>query len=164
MAGTGIRLLYSDEDLILKVFRDYLDAGVEEILVDDDELARKAQRYLDSFMPKGKVKVTRYEERVPMFTRFGLEEQIERIYQRRVPLPTGGSIVIEQTEALTAIDVNSGSATQSAAARRRPRSGSTTRRRRRSRVSSGCATSAGSSSSTSSTCRARPTASRWRRR
>ncbi len=113
MAGSGIRLLYSDEDLILKVFRDYLDAAVEEILVDDDELARKAQRYLDSFMPKGKVKVTRYEERVPMFTRFGLEEQVERIYQRRVPLPTGGSVVIEQTEALTAIDVNSGSATQS---------------------------------------------------
>jgi ribonuclease E len=113
MAGSGIRLLYSDDDLILKVFRDYLDAGVEEILVDDDELARKAQRYLDSFMPKGKVTVTRYEERVPMFTRFGLEEQVERIYQRRVPLPTGGSVVIEQTEALTAIDVNSGSSTQS---------------------------------------------------
>ena len=113
MAGSGIRMLYSDDDLILKVFRDYLDAGVEEILVDDDELARKAQRYLDSFMPKGKVKVTRYEERVPMFTRFGLEEQVERIYQRRVPLPTGGSVVIEQTEALTAIDVNSGSSTQS---------------------------------------------------
>ena len=113
MAGSGIRQLYSDEDLILKVFRDYLDAAVDEIVVDDDELARKAQRYLDSFMPKGKVTVTRYEERVPMFTRFGLEEQVERIYQRRVPLPTGGSVVIEQTEALTAIDVNSGSSTQS---------------------------------------------------
>ena len=105
MAGSGIRQLYSDEDLILKVFRDYLDAAVEEILVEDDELARKAQRYLDSFMPKGKIKVTRHEERVPLFTRFGLEEQVERIYQRRVPLPTGGSVVIEQTEALTAIDV-----------------------------------------------------------
>jgi ribonuclease E len=113
MAGSGIRVLYSDEDLILKVFRDYLDSAVDEIVVDDDEIASKAQRYLDSFLAKGKVTVKRYEERVPMFTRFGLEEQIERIYQRRVPLPSGGSVVIEQTEALTAIDVNSGSATQS---------------------------------------------------
>jgi len=111
MTGSGIRALYTDDDLILKVFRDYLDAAVDEILVDDDEIARKAQRYLDSFLPKGKVAVKRYEERVPMFTRFGLEEQIERIYQRRVPLSSGGSVVIEQTEALTAIDVNSGSAT-----------------------------------------------------
>ncbi|HVR30416.1 MAG TPA: Rne/Rng family ribonuclease [Thermoanaerobaculia bacterium] len=113
MAGSGIRVLYSDEDLLLRVFRDYLDAKVDEILVDDDEIAHKAQGYLDSFMPKGKVAVKRYQERLPMFTRSGLEEQIERIYQRRVPLPSGGSVVIEQTEALTAIDVNSGSATQS---------------------------------------------------
>jgi ribonuclease E len=82
-------------------------------VVEDDGIAHTAQRYLDSFLPKGKIAVTRYQERVPLFTRFGLEDQIDRIYQRRVPLPTGGSVVIEQTEALTAIDVNSGSSTQS---------------------------------------------------
>lgn len=111
-AGSGIRLLYSDQDLILRVVRDYLDSSVDEILVDHDDAQRKVERYLKAFLPRGKVRVKRYDERVPLFTRFELEEQIESIYRRKVPLPSGGSIVIETTEALTAIDVNSGSATQ----------------------------------------------------
>ncbi|MEE2777261.1 MAG: Rne/Rng family ribonuclease [Acidobacteriota bacterium] len=112
--GHGVSLLYSDQDLLLKAFRDYLDSSIDEILVDDDEVMEKAERFLKAFLPRSKATVTKDQDRVPLFSRFGIEEQIERIYRRNVPLESGGSIVIDGTEALTAIDVNSGSATQAA--------------------------------------------------
>ena len=111
-SGSEIRLLYGDQDLVLKVFRDHLDSSVDEILVDNQDLMRKAEQYLKAFLPRGTVKAQYYADRVPLFSRFDLEQQIESIYKRNVPLPSGGSIVIDPTEALTAIDVNSGSATQ----------------------------------------------------
>ncbi len=111
-SGAGIRQLYGDQDLVLKVFRDHVDSSVDEILVDNEDLKERAQHYLKAFMPRSTVEAQHYEGRVPLFSHFNLEQQIESIYKRNVPLPSGGSIVIDPTEALTAIDVNSGSATQ----------------------------------------------------
>jgi ribonuclease E len=112
--GKGIQLLYSDQDLILRALRDHLDAAVEEILVDDERAFDKAEEYLKTFLPRGKVRLLRYSERAPLFSRFGLEGQIERIYERTVELPGGGTIVIDRTEALVAVDVNSGRSTGAA--------------------------------------------------
>ncbi len=110
--GGGARLLYTDQDLIVQALRDHLDASIEEVLVDDDEAFLRAQSYMQAFMPRGKTRLVRYEERLPLFSRYELEAQIDRIHQRTVPLPSGGSIVIDGTEALTAIDVNSGRSTR----------------------------------------------------
>jgi len=110
--GKGPQLLYLDQDLIVQAVRDSLDATIEEILVDDDDAFDKAQAALQAFMPRGKTSLVRYRERVPLFSRYGVEDQIESIFKRTVPLPSGGSIVIDPTEALTAIDVNSGRATR----------------------------------------------------
>lgn len=112
--GKGPQLLYLDQDLIVQAVRDSLDASIEEILVDDDDAFDKAQAALQAFMPRGKTKLVRYRERVPLFSRYGVEDQIESIFKRTVSLPSGGSIVIDPTEALTAVDVNSGRATRSA--------------------------------------------------
>lgn len=108
--GRGPRLLYSDQDLIVQALRDFLDSSVSEVLVDDDDAFAKAEAYMKAFMPRAKTKLVRYTERMPLFARFDLEPQIESILQRTVALPGGGSIVIDATEALTAIDVNSGKA------------------------------------------------------
>ena len=114
MQGKGTRLLYTDQDLILQALRDYLDSSIEEVLVDDDEAFEKAKAYIEAFMPRSKTRLVRYAERIPLFSRYDLETQIDRIYERRVDLPSGGSIVIDATEALTAIDVNSGRSTRAA--------------------------------------------------
>jgi ribonuclease E len=110
--GKGPRLLYSDQDLILQVLRDSLDSSIQEVLVDDDEAFEKVRAYMRTFMPRAKTRLVRYAERMPLFSRFQLEGQIERIYQQRVELDSGASIVIQGTEALTAVDVNSGRATK----------------------------------------------------
>ncbi|HET6344018.1 MAG TPA: Rne/Rng family ribonuclease, partial [Myxococcota bacterium] len=114
MQGKGTRLLYTDQDLILQALRDYLDTSIAEVLVDDDEAYHKAEAYVHAFMPRSKTRLVRYSERLPLFSRYDLEPQIDRIYERRVELPSGGSIVIDATEALTAIDVNSGRSTRAA--------------------------------------------------
>ncbi len=114
LEGKGTRLIYSDQDLILQALRDYLDSSIEEVLVDDEAAFQKARAYMQAFMPRGKTRLTYYSDRLPLFTRYGLESQIDRIYERRVDLPAGGSIVIDGTEALTAIDVNSGRSTKAA--------------------------------------------------
>jgi ribonuclease E len=110
--GKGPRLLYSDQDLIVQALRDTLDSSISEVLVDDDEAFEKAQGYMRTFMPRAGNRLVHYTDRLPLFSRYQLEEQIDRIYQRKVDLPSGGSIVIDGTEALTAIDVNSGRATR----------------------------------------------------
>jgi ribonuclease E len=112
--GKGTRLLYTDQDLILQALRDYLDNSVEEVLVDDDEAFEKAKAYMQAFMPRAKTSLIRYSDRLPLFARYGIEAQIDRIYDRQVELPSGGHIVIDPTEALTAVDVNSGRSTRAA--------------------------------------------------
>jgi ribonuclease E len=107
------KLLYSDQDLVLQALRDYLDASVEEVLVDDEVAYAKAEQYMRAFMPRSKTKLIHYTERTPLFSRYYLERQIDRVYERRVELPSGGSLVIDATEALTAIDVNSGKSRRS---------------------------------------------------
>ncbi len=106
--GRGPLLLYSDQDLIIQAVRDWLDNRVEEVLVDSDLAYEKVRAAMRAFMPRSKVRVTLYQDRLPLFSRFRLQKQIESIFSPKVELPSGGSIVIEGTEALTAIDVNSG--------------------------------------------------------
>lgn len=108
MQGSGARLLYSDQDLILRALRDHLDTAVEEVLVDDEGAFQRAHEYMQAFLPRSRTRLVRYMERIPLFSKYGLESQIERIFSRVVPLGSGGSIVIDRTEALTAVDVNSG--------------------------------------------------------
>ncbi|NOZ79797.1 MAG: Rne/Rng family ribonuclease, partial [Acidobacteria bacterium] len=110
--GKGPRLLYSDQDLIVQAVRDMLSASVDEVIVDTDEAYERAKAAMRAFMPRTKIKLVRYRDRLPLFSRFHLEEQLERIFEPTVTLPSGGSIVIEGTEALTSIDVNSGRSTR----------------------------------------------------
>lgn len=112
--GKGPALLLSDQDIILRAFRDHLDVSIQEVLIDDDVAFEKAEQTIATFMPRSKVRLVRYSERQPLFSRFGVEAQVDRIYERSVHLPSGGSIVIDRTEALTAIDVNSGKSTRAA--------------------------------------------------
>ena len=111
-AKGGKRLLYSDQDIVLQALRDYLDSSIAEVIVDEEEAFNKAQEYMRAFMPRSRTKLVKYEERVPLFSRFDIEPQIEGIYERSAGLRSGGSIVIDPTEALTAIDVNSGRSTR----------------------------------------------------
>ncbi len=106
--GRGPQLLYSDQDLIVQAVRDWLDSGVDEVLVDSEPAYEKVRAAMRAFMPRSKVKITLYQDRVPLFSRFHLQGQIEAIFTSNVDLPSGGSIVVEGTEALTAIDINSG--------------------------------------------------------
>ena len=110
--GKGPKLIYSDQDLVVQGLRDYLDPGIAEVIVDSDDVFQRAESYMKAFMPRSKTKLVRYSDRLPLFSRYRLETQIDRIYERSAPLPSGGMIVIDQTEALTAIDVNSARATR----------------------------------------------------
>lgn len=110
--GRGAKLIYSDQDLVVQALRDYLDPEISEVIVDSDSVHSKAESFMKAFMPRSKTVLTRYDDRLPLFSRYRLETQIDRIYERAAPLPSGGYLVIDQTEALTAIDVNSGRATR----------------------------------------------------
>lgn len=112
--GKGPRLLYSDQDLIVQALRDSVDNTIDEILVDDEAAFAKAKGFMETFMPRSRSTLIPYKERLPLFSKYQLESQIEKIYLRKVDLPAGGSIVIDGTEALTAIDVNSGRANRAA--------------------------------------------------
>ncbi len=100
--------LYQESDLVTRTIRDVYTADFARLIVDDAETANKAREFLQIVMPRSKAVVELHEEREPLFHRFGVEEEIERINMRYVPLPSGGSLVIDSTEALVAIDVNSG--------------------------------------------------------
>ena len=104
----GTKLLYSDQDIVLQGLRDYLDSSIQEVWVDEDTAHGRAEQYMRAFMPRSKTSLNRYTGRRPLFSVYELEPQIENIFERRADLPSGGSIVIDPTEALTAIDVNSG--------------------------------------------------------
>lgn len=100
--------LYQESDLVTRTIRDVYAADFKRVIVDDPETARKARECLHIAMPRSKAVIELYTEREPLFHRYGIEEEIERINMRKVPLPSGGSLVIDSTEALVAIDVNSG--------------------------------------------------------
>jgi ribonuclease E len=105
-------LIYQESRLIVRALRDYLRSDVGEILVDTEELYATAQEFMQQVMPHNLRKLKHYTDDIPLFNRFQIESQIEGAYERNVRLPSGGSIVVDQTEALTAIDVNSARATK----------------------------------------------------
>ncbi len=105
-------LLYKERNLVGRTIRDYFTSDVSEILVDDAAVYQEIKDFMKIISPKQTKIVKQHKAAKPIFTRFQLEEQIASVYDSRVPLKSGGSIVINQTEALVAIDVNSGKATQ----------------------------------------------------
>jgi ribonuclease E len=104
----GPGLVYAESELIIRTLRDLYGPEVDEVLVNDEEVYERARQFLLEVNPEAAKNLKRYTGVAPLFTKFGVEEEIEKIYNRRAPLPSGGHIVVEQTEALVAIDVNSG--------------------------------------------------------
>ena len=109
---TGPFLVYQESNVIIRAIRDYFSKDVSEILIDDEDVYRQAQDFITQVMPESAGRVRRYEGRVPLFSRFQIESQIESAFSHTVRLPSGGSIVIDHTEALVSIDVNSARATK----------------------------------------------------
>ena len=104
-------LIYRENDLVSRSLRDFLREDITEVLIDTDEAYEKAYEFTSKLMPDFEDKIKRYDEAIPLFTRYQVESQIETAYSRNVDLQSGGSIVIDQTEALVAIDINSAKAT-----------------------------------------------------
>ncbi len=101
-------LLYQEPGLIERTVRDFLTEEVDRILVDNPEDFKLVQDLVGEVSPRSRSRVEMYADPIPVFERYNIERQIEQLFQRRVPLPSGGEIVIDETEALTAIDVNTG--------------------------------------------------------
>ncbi len=105
-------LVYRERDLVIRTIRDYFTPEISEVWIDSPETYQRAMEFVQDVMP-GKAKILHlYQGDRPLFSKFNLEDQIESIYKRRVPLPSGGEIIIDGTEALTAIDVNSARASR----------------------------------------------------
>jgi len=107
-------LIYQESNVIIRALRDYLRADIGEILIDDRELYERAREFVEQVMPHNLQKLKFYDDRVPLFSRYQIESQIESAFQREVRLPSGGVIVIDHTEALISIDINSARATKGA--------------------------------------------------
>jgi ribonuclease E len=105
-------LIYQEPDLVFRSIRDYFTADIDEVFIDDKTVFHQAKDFFRAILPRYQNKVKLYGEKRPLFSKYELEKQLETIYERKVPLKSGGSIVIDPTEALVAIDVNSGRATQ----------------------------------------------------
>jgi ribonuclease E len=106
-------LVYQEGDAVTRSLRDYLSDDIGEILIDDAGAYQKAQEYMQRFMPpESQRKLRLYQDDVPLFTRFQIESQIESAYSHKVTLPSGGSLVIDHTEALVSIDINSARSTR----------------------------------------------------
>ncbi|MBK1678855.1 Rne/Rng family ribonuclease [Rhodocyclus tenuis] len=110
----GAFLIYQEGSLVIRAIRDYFQPDIGEILIDTDEVFEQAQQFMSHVMPGNVNRIKRYRDDVPLFSRFQIEHQIESAYSRQVNLPSGGAIVIDHTEALVAVDVNSGRATRGA--------------------------------------------------
>ncbi|AMP04030.1 Rne/Rng family ribonuclease [Collimonas pratensis] len=110
--GKGAFLIYQESSLVIRAIRDYFQPDIGEILIDTDEIHDQAQQFMAHVMPDMVHRVKRYRDDVPLFSRFQIEHQIETAYSRTVPLPSGGAIVIDHTEALVSVDVNSARATR----------------------------------------------------
>ncbi|TSE18380.1 Ribonuclease E [Tepidimonas alkaliphilus] len=100
-------LIYQESTLVIRAIRDYFNSDIGEILIDTDDIYEQARGFMSHVMPEYVNRVKRYRDHAPLFSRFQIEHQIETAYSRVVTLPSGGAIVIDQTEALVAIDVNS---------------------------------------------------------
>ena len=111
-AGKGAFLIYQESSLVIRAIRDYFTVDVGEILIDTDDIFEQAQQFMNHVMPESAGKVKRYRDDAPLFSRFQIEHQIETAFSRTVNLPSGGAIVIDHTEALVSVDVNSARATR----------------------------------------------------
>ncbi len=105
-------LIYQESRLIIRALRDYMRPDIGEVLVDTEEMYAEAREFVEQVMPHNLRKLKHYTDDVPLFNRFQIESQIENAYEREVRLPSGGALVIDQTEALTAVDVNSARSTR----------------------------------------------------
>ena len=105
-------LLYQESNVIIRAVRDYLRDDVDQVLIDSPEAHQQAADFVRRVMPRYEQRIRRYEDSIPLFNRFQIESQIETAFQREVRLPSGGSIVIDPTEALVSIDINSARATK----------------------------------------------------
>ena len=110
--NTGPLLIFQEGSLVIRAIRDYFQPDIGEILIDTDDIFEQAQAFMSQVMPHNVNRVKRYHDDVPLFSRFQIEHQIESAYARQVNLPSGGAIVIDHTEALVSVDVNSGRATK----------------------------------------------------
>ena len=111
-AGKGAFLIYQESSLVIRAIRDYFTADIGEILIDTDDIFEQAQQFMNHVMPETANRVKRYRDDAPLFSRFQIEHQIETAFSRTVNLPSGGAIVIDHTEALVSVDVNSARATR----------------------------------------------------
>jgi ribonuclease E len=111
-SAAGAFLIYQESSLVIRAIRDYFQPDIGEILIDTDEIYDQAHQFMSHVMPDMVHRVKRYSDDVPLFSRFQIEHQIETAYSRTVPLPSGGAIVIDHTEALVSVDVNSARATR----------------------------------------------------
>ena len=107
-------LIYLESSLVVRAIRDYFNPEIGEILVDTEEVYQQALAFMSTVMPGNIDRIKLYQDDVPLFSRFQIEHQIESAHAREVRLPSGGAIVIDHTEALTAIDINSARATKGA--------------------------------------------------
>jgi ribonuclease E len=105
-------LMYQESNLIVRAIRDYLRSDIQEILVDQKDIYERAQNFMQQVMPHNVAKLKHYQDSIPLFSRFQIEHQIEDAYARTVRLTSGGSLVIDHTEALVTVDVNSARATR----------------------------------------------------
>src|SRR5690606_38343252 len=108
----GPYLIHQESDVIIRAIRDYLRQDTEEIIIDEPTAYERARNYIGQVRPDLIEKFKLYSDHLPLFSRFGIERQIENAYQREVRLPSGGSIVIDHTEALVSVDINSARATK----------------------------------------------------
>ncbi|WP_218944304.1 Rne/Rng family ribonuclease [Marinicella rhabdoformis] len=106
--------IYQESDLFIRALRDYLQPDIGEILIDDRESYEKAREFMQQVMPHNLKKLSHYNDTTPLFSRYQIERQIQSAFEREVKLPSGGSIVIDHTEALLSIDINSARATKGA--------------------------------------------------
>ncbi len=106
-AGKGAFLIYQESSLVIRAIRDYFNADIGDILIDTDDIYEQAQQFMAHVMPEHASRVKRYRDDAALFSRFQIEHQIESAYARTVQLPSGGAIVIDHTEALVSVDVNS---------------------------------------------------------
>jgi ribonuclease E len=111
-AGKGAFLIYQESSLVIRAIRDYFTADIGEILIDTDDIYDQAQQFMNHVMPESASRVKRYRDDAPLFSRFQIEHQIETAFSRTVNLPSGGAIVIDHTEALVSVDVNSARSTR----------------------------------------------------
>ncbi len=107
-------LIYLESSLVIRAIRDYFSPDIGEILIDTDEIHEQAAAFMSVVMPDNLHRVKMYRDDIPLFSRFQIEHQIETAYSRTVQLPSGGAVVIDHTEALVAIDVNSARSTRGA--------------------------------------------------